>query len=200
MPTGSLCAERNVIGSALAADLALRREDIRYVAVLSLSLEPDPPLLCDECGNDEENEYEDIVSPLVLHALTPQTSIASAPSNSIEELPARPADMKRAMSQPIVSSHHHSQHHSQSGSSTPNKTKIINILDVPSSTLFTPNQPTEMRRQRESIRKQPDEVQYFERYLFSQYKSESKGPRKRILKIRNSTISSKSYCCRGEVS
>lgn len=39
MPTGSLCAERNVIGSALADDLSLKREDILVVAVLSLSLQ-----------------------------------------------------------------------------------------------------------------------------------------------------------------
>lgn len=36
MPTGSLCAERNVIGSALAADLTLLRRDIKAVAVLSM--------------------------------------------------------------------------------------------------------------------------------------------------------------------
>lgn len=36
MPTGSLCAERNAIGSALAANPALRREEIKLVAVLSL--------------------------------------------------------------------------------------------------------------------------------------------------------------------
>lgn len=35
MPTGSLCAERNVIGSALAADLSLRRQDLKFVAVFS---------------------------------------------------------------------------------------------------------------------------------------------------------------------
>lgn len=34
MPTGSLCAERNAISSALAADLTLRREHIKLVAVL----------------------------------------------------------------------------------------------------------------------------------------------------------------------
>jgi hypothetical protein len=39
MPTGSLCAERNVIGTALAADITLKREDIKAVAVLSASLE-----------------------------------------------------------------------------------------------------------------------------------------------------------------
>lgn len=38
MPTGSLCAERNVIGSALASDLSLGREDILAVAVLSVQL------------------------------------------------------------------------------------------------------------------------------------------------------------------
>lgn len=37
MPTGSLCAERNVIGSALAADLSLLRRDIKAVAVLGMS-------------------------------------------------------------------------------------------------------------------------------------------------------------------
>lgn len=36
MPTGSLCAERNVIGSALSADLSLLRGDIKAVAVLSV--------------------------------------------------------------------------------------------------------------------------------------------------------------------
>jgi hypothetical protein len=35
MPTGSLCAERNVIGSALADNLGLRRKDFRVLAVYS---------------------------------------------------------------------------------------------------------------------------------------------------------------------
>ena len=39
MPTGSLCAERNVIGSALADDITLKRENLVAVAVLSASLE-----------------------------------------------------------------------------------------------------------------------------------------------------------------
>lgn len=37
MPTGSLCAERNAIGSALAANPLLRRDQLRYVAVLSVT-------------------------------------------------------------------------------------------------------------------------------------------------------------------
>lgn len=36
LPTGTLCAERNAIGTALASNPALRREDIKIVAVLSL--------------------------------------------------------------------------------------------------------------------------------------------------------------------
>jgi hypothetical protein len=38
MPTGSLCAERNVIGSALADDLTLMREDIKIIAVYSVNM------------------------------------------------------------------------------------------------------------------------------------------------------------------
>lgn len=36
MPTGSLCAERNVIGTAFAADPSLRRQDLRAIAVLAV--------------------------------------------------------------------------------------------------------------------------------------------------------------------
>jgi hypothetical protein len=42
MPTGSLCAERNVIGTALSADITLRREDIKIVAVYAASMAPPP--------------------------------------------------------------------------------------------------------------------------------------------------------------
>jgi cytidine deaminase len=36
MPTGSLCAERNVIGTALASNPQLRREDLKAIAVLAI--------------------------------------------------------------------------------------------------------------------------------------------------------------------
>jgi hypothetical protein len=39
MPTGSLCAERNVIGSALSADITLKRRELKMIAVLSVSLD-----------------------------------------------------------------------------------------------------------------------------------------------------------------
>lgn len=38
MPTGSLCAERNVIGSALADDPTLMRQDIKVIAVYSVNM------------------------------------------------------------------------------------------------------------------------------------------------------------------
>lgn len=41
MPTGSLCAERNVIGTALADNPSLKREHLKAIAVLSVS----PPIL-----------------------------------------------------------------------------------------------------------------------------------------------------------
>jgi cytidine deaminase len=42
MPTGSLCAERNVIGTALASNPKLKREDLKCIAVLAV---PPPPKL-----------------------------------------------------------------------------------------------------------------------------------------------------------
>jgi len=41
MPTGSLCAERNVIGTALASNPGLKREDLKMVAVLAIPLGKD---------------------------------------------------------------------------------------------------------------------------------------------------------------
>ena len=46
MPTGSLCAERNAIGTALAADPSLARRDVVAVAVFA----PDGPHPLDPCG------------------------------------------------------------------------------------------------------------------------------------------------------
>jgi hypothetical protein len=43
MPTGSLCAERNVIGTALAADMTLRRQDLKLIAVFAAGSIDDVP-------------------------------------------------------------------------------------------------------------------------------------------------------------
>lgn len=70
MPTGSLCAERNVIGTALATNPGLRREDLMMVAVLAIPLPkerlspetpqqiPSPPLVTTSstCTNNPPND------------------------------------------------------------------------------------------------------------------------------------------------
>ena len=60
MPTGSLCAERNVIGTALATNVGLRREDLKAVAVLAVSLdgEDDGEVLCEEVGEEKEEDVK----------------------------------------------------------------------------------------------------------------------------------------------
>jgi len=68
MPTGSLCAERNVIGTALASDPSLKREDLKMVAVLAVPLSPPPPSpggggggnvpLCQPCGSSDASTVE----------------------------------------------------------------------------------------------------------------------------------------------
>jgi hypothetical protein len=63
MPTGSLCAERNVIGTALANDPGLKREDLLMVAVLSLQLPRPPPgpPLCRPAVSSEREGAADFV-------------------------------------------------------------------------------------------------------------------------------------------
>ncbi|KAL9191414.1 hypothetical protein ACHAXT_001120 [Thalassiosira profunda] len=67
MPTGSLCAERNVIGTALASDPGLKREDLLMVAVLSIQLpgealkRPSPPpgpMICRPIGTSSSERAE----------------------------------------------------------------------------------------------------------------------------------------------
>jgi cytidine deaminase len=66
MPTGSLCAERNVIGSALAANPELKREDLKLIAVLAI------PTL------------EDLTAEPTLKRVASAASVGSIPSSSGE--------------------------------------------------------------------------------------------------------------------
>ena len=56
MPTGSLCAERNVIGSALADDLSLKRSHLQLIAVLGLNLPKAPNLAGGPAGGDDASD------------------------------------------------------------------------------------------------------------------------------------------------
>jgi cytidine deaminase len=62
MPTGTLCAERNAIGNALASDQSLRREDIHAVAVLSVSIDRRGD--ADGSGGEEGDNGETLLNPL----------------------------------------------------------------------------------------------------------------------------------------
>ena len=66
MPTGSLCAERNVIGSALADDITLKRQDIKLIAVYSAKLPTATKDLEDSFNDDlAENSVIDVTSKKV---------------------------------------------------------------------------------------------------------------------------------------
>jgi len=88
MPTGSLCAERNVIGTALANDPGLKREDLLMVAVLSLQLPqysppPGPPICqpvmsSSKDGTNFAQEIEDKLKQHQTHGgMRRNTSISS---------------------------------------------------------------------------------------------------------------------------
>lgn len=60
MPTGSLCAERNAIGIALASDITLKRQDIKMVAVYSAAVPYDPnkeAILCHPIESQTSTSY-----------------------------------------------------------------------------------------------------------------------------------------------
>lgn len=62
MPTGSLCAERNVIGSALADDPTLMRQDIKVIAVYSGNMSASssaPPLQLEETRSQRADSMQE---------------------------------------------------------------------------------------------------------------------------------------------
>ncbi|KAF0690588.1 Aste57867_18035 [Aphanomyces stellatus] len=89
MPTGSLCAERNAIGSALANDPTLLRSSLKMIAVLSVNLRP--PALQNTPQKGPSNGMNPVASlpPLLLPpTLHKSTSIASMSSiTSVEHSP-----------------------------------------------------------------------------------------------------------------
>lgn len=108
MPTGSLCAERNVIGTALADNLSLRRHDLKHIAVLSLSFDDDAvgqnletgtSLFTDEedCGygnfnGDEENSGTEIrlTSPQLSAILSADSTDVATDSISLTRSTSEP--------------------------------------------------------------------------------------------------------------
>jgi len=65
MPTGSLCAERNAIGSALAANPNLKRQDLKLIAVLAVP-PVEPEKLDGEAGSGSAMKRSSSYSSLVV--------------------------------------------------------------------------------------------------------------------------------------
>jgi cytidine deaminase len=71
MPTGSLCAERNVIGTALASNPKLKRHDLKCIAVLAVAPPSDTEAkprsasqgnasdVCSSCVNSRHNSFDE---------------------------------------------------------------------------------------------------------------------------------------------
>mmetsp|Transcript_11877 Transcript_11877/g.21951 ORF Transcript_11877/g.21951 Transcript_11877/m.21951 type:complete len:1044 (+) Transcript_11877:69-3200(+) len=101
MPTGSLCAERNVIGTALASDPGLKREDLLMVAVLSVQLPelspPPGPPICRPVmiGADFAPEVEDKLKQHQAHGGMRRTASTSSFASIAEDGPpvsSKPTD------------------------------------------------------------------------------------------------------------
>ncbi|GMH62612.1 hypothetical protein TrST_g11272 [Triparma strigata] len=93
MPTGSLCAERNVIGTALASNPGLKRSDLIVVAVLAVKLDNVTPL----CIEIDHHEQE--ASPPNLFDVEPEKEAAEA-----KETPTRKSPGETRKQYPISSS------------------------------------------------------------------------------------------------
>jgi cytidine deaminase len=87
MPTGSLCAERSAIGSALAANPNLKRHDLKLIAVLAVPPPPPSPPSADPVVASETGP--------VSHP--PNVSIGTAPTNNAAAATAA-ATMRRVSS------------------------------------------------------------------------------------------------------
>ncbi|CAK8990828.1 Uncharacterized WD repeat-containing protein all2124, partial [Durusdinium trenchii] len=90
MPTGSLCSERNVIGTALASDPTIKRCDFVMIAVLSMTLTP-PPLATSAVdsprGAASAASLAQVDSPL---SATPSSPPTSTPTRTPDTKPSGP--------------------------------------------------------------------------------------------------------------
>lgn len=87
MPTGTLCAERNAIGNALAADQSVTRKDMQAVAVLSISLDP-------LANGHEDSDEDEELRPEIRRTMSKTSqarSTHSAPAHRLSS-PPRTAD------------------------------------------------------------------------------------------------------------
>jgi A distinct subfamily of CDD/CDA-like deaminases len=96
MPTGSLCAERNVIGSALARNPALRRQDLKLIAVLAV---PNPPQGTNAGVDTDGSTSRPLSRPISTVSLSSQLQMTSQHNTSTTE-----TDTKKYLRPPLVPS------------------------------------------------------------------------------------------------
>lgn len=98
LPTGSLCAERNAIGTAFAANMALKREDIKLVAVYSAAIEDKPKRRKDSDAADTTAAASAATAAARLEAPVPPTSAAAAATGDVALLTPRVNALQRQAS------------------------------------------------------------------------------------------------------
>ncbi|KAG7400002.1 hypothetical protein PHYBOEH_007343 [Phytophthora boehmeriae] len=93
MPTGSLCAERNAIGSALARDPTLTRRSLKMIAVLGLNLGGGTivtsPTQADASKSQQDTPSFDNLSAVHTSTSTDSSTAELATSTASEVLPIR---------------------------------------------------------------------------------------------------------------
>ncbi|POM78292.1 Hypothetical protein PHPALM_4191 [Phytophthora palmivora] len=110
MPTGSLCAERNAIGSALASDPTLTRRALKMIAVLGLNLTAGGSIITSPTASERDGVTGDDVKskePSDARASAPfdkPTSTATEPSPQILAVRIRPASVQTSQEQSSPSS------------------------------------------------------------------------------------------------
>jgi hypothetical protein len=98
LPTGSLCAERNAIGTAFAANMALKREDIKLVAVYSAAIDDKPKRRKDSDAADATAAAAAATAAARLEAPVPPTSAATAAAGDTALLTPRVSALQRQAS------------------------------------------------------------------------------------------------------
>ena len=123
MPTGSLCAERNVIGSALADDLTLKREDLKVIAVYSVRALDDVSNEKKRIDENKKSEPESYLSGYLPLNVDGSDGEPGSGSQTVDSSPCNSRNISRSNS---YSQHHdikylnnvvHSDFNDQNGSS-----------------------------------------------------------------------------------
>lgn len=108
MPTGSLCAERNVIGNALADDVGLMRKHIKLIAVYSVNIQ-DPNSMGQVFEKKRFGGSDEVASSIEVVGLGSPSSRLEPPAMS----PRSPSILQRRSIVNIRSNSYSSKHASE---------------------------------------------------------------------------------------